>query len=627
MSHLVLKPKHTLIGKSLLPMILKFKSADDIDPENLARLKSTYPLTKYSVDELAAEFVKITGDELKNVMLLAEMEKHLDGMRNQQHADKVDEALKHVKVLASRPKLTSACVLLASLEVLVDCALKAGHNETEYYSKVLQACRHYEDNPDGGSVKKLRFHPDIPDWEKGSGFNPMGSYVIYKLQEHWVNYRGKIPCGIPRIWKPASPCGSCSYPNDDDAKFCQSCGNYLEIQSDEPVDLIDIMVNERIRHLDIMMENTPYCKKVSALEKEFSDFLSKNAKSIVFATPEEVRKFLIVKDCKGKTQVHEIICPNLGKSGIFDCPCPLRLASSTVRTMLGQLKRIFENYGKGRSWDEGSNLGNPIASKKVQRYLEAITREQAISHRVVKQAKPLFFDKLRKIAILIDSKIVKGNTTPEKFILLRDQAFLKLQFFAGDRASDLGKCLSQEIRRLRDDSGFVITHTVGKTLSNGKKNEFSVMRLDDHSVCPVFGIEKYVSGAGEMGINLTLGYLFRILDCSRKRVLEAPVSHSVMYGRLKSYLRELGMDEGETPHGIRGGCAVTLAVSGFGNSQDIMDHVGWFSRGSLDRYSRLGKMADKSTVGNLFKQVSDNPSYASSVYDKYGDTSKLPTAF
>ncbi|CAG2212994.1 unnamed protein product [Mytilus edulis] len=443
----------------------------------------------------------------------------------------------------------------------------------------------------------------------------------------WPTLWSMIPCGIPRTWKPASPCGSCSYPNDDDAKFCQSCGNYLEIQSDEPVDLIDIMVNERIRHLDIMMENTPYCKKVSALEKEFSDFLSKNAKSIVFATPEEVRKFLIVKDCKGKTQVHEIICPNLGKSGIFDCPCPLRLASSTVRTMLGQLKRIFENYGKGRSWDEGSNLGNPIASKKVQRYLEAITREQAISHRVVKQAKPLFFDKLRKIAILIDSKIVKGNTTPEKFILLRDQAFLKLQFFAGDRASDLGKCLSQEIRRLRDDSGFVITHTVGKTLSNGKKNEFSVMRLDDHSVCPVFGIEKYVSGAGEMGINLTLGYLFRILDCSRKRVLEAPVSHSVMYGRLKSYLRELGMDEGETPHGIRGGCAVTLAVSGFGNSQDIMDHVGWFSRGSLDRYSRLGKMADKSTVGNLLSKFLITPSYASSVYDKYGDTSKLPTAF
>ncbi|VDI00398.1 Hypothetical predicted protein [Mytilus galloprovincialis] len=242
-----------------------------------------------------------------------------------------------------------------------------------------------------------------------------------------------------------------------------------------------------------MMENTPYCKKVSALEKEFSDFLSKNAKSIVFATPEEVRKFLIVKDCKGKTQVHEIICPNLG-----------------------------------------------------------------------------------------------------------------------DRASDLGKCLSQEIT---DDSGFVITHTVGKTLSNGKKNEFSVMRLDDHSVCPVFGIEKYVSGAGEMGINLTLGYLFRILDCSRKRVLEAPVSHSVMYGRLKSYLRELGMDEGETPHGIRGGCAVTLAVSGFGNSQDIMDHVGWFSRGQKAMTKRTQIMSPSIHMGTIDMQTDGPQRFAS--YERY----------
>ena len=58
-----------------------------------------------------------------------------------------------------------------------------------------------------------------------------------------------------------------------------------------------------------------------------------------------------------------------------------------------------------------------------------------------------------------------------------------------------------------------------------------------------------------------------------------------------------------------------------------MDHIGWFSKNSFDRYSRLSKIAEKSTVGNLFKQVSDNPSYAKSVYDKFGDTSTLPLAF
>lgn len=64
--------------------------------------------------------------------------------------------------------------------------------------------------------------------------------------------------------------------------------------------------------------------------------------------------------------------------------------------------------------------------------------EQAISHGVVR---PMFFwgGQIRQIAILTDSKIVKANITPERFALLRDPAFTKLQYFATDRASYLGK--------------------------------------------------------------------------------------------------------------------------------------------------------------------------------------------
>ena len=73
------------------------------------------------------------------------------------------------------------------------------------------------------------------------------------------------------------------------------------------------------------------------------------------------------------------------------------------------------------------------------------------------------------------------------------------------------------------------------------------MRIDDHSVSLVFGIEKYISDAAGMGIYLKFRYLFRILNRTRKRVLEVPVSHSFMYSRLQSYLRELGIDEGYIP--------------------------------------------------------------------------------
>lgn len=108
------------------------------------------------------------------------------------------------------------------------------------------------------------------------------------------------------------------------------------------------------------------------------------------------------------------------------------------------------------------------------------------------------------------------------------------------------------------------------------------MRIDNNSICPVFGLEKYITVASKMGVHLKLGYLFRILHRSRKCILEIPASYSVMYGRLKSYLRQLGIDEGEKPHNIRGGCAVILTVSDFGNTNDIMDHICWFSKNSFD---------------------------------------------
>lgn len=49
-----------------------------------------------------------------------------------------------------------------------------------------------------------------------------------------------------------------------------------------------------------------------------------------------------------------------------------------------------------------------------------------------------------------------------------------------------------------------------------------------------------------------------------------------MYERLKFYLKILGIDEGETPHSLRAGCAITLAIGGGKVQADgIMSHIGW----------------------------------------------------
>lgn len=144
------------------------------------------------------------------------------------------------------------------------------------------------------------------------------------------------------------------------------------------------------------------------------------------------------------------------------------------------------------------------------------------------------------------------------------------------------------------------------------------MRMDDEVACPVLGLEKYIQGAATTGVNLKCGYVFRLLYHSNRQVLDVHVSSSLMYSRLKSDLRHLDLDEGETTHSIRGGCAVTLAVSGYGNTQEIMKHVGWFSQDSLDRYSRLGRMTRTGAIGNLLENVVETPDKANTILSALG---------
>ncbi len=49
---------------------------------------------------------------------------------------------------------------------------------------------------------------------------------------------------------------------------------------------------------------------------------------------------------------------------------------------------------------------------------------------------------------------------------------------------------------------------------------------------------------------------------SHVRVLTEPVTYDSVYIRLKKYLCFLGLHEGETPHSLRGGCAITIMLTG-----------------------------------------------------------------
>ena len=58
---------------------------------------------------------------------------------------------------------------------------------------------------------------------------------------------------------------------------------------------------------------------------------------------------------------------------------------------------------------------------------------------------------------------------------------------------------------------------------------------------------------------------------------------------MKGYLQEMGSDNGETLHGFRAGCAITLALSG-AELSEIMDHVGYTRRHMALHYLQLAKV-------------------------------------
>jgi hypothetical protein len=127
-----------------------------------------------------------------------------------------------------------------------------------------------------------------------------------------------------------------------------------------------------------------------------------------------------------------------------------------------------------------------------------------------------------------------------------------------------------------------------KTLRDGDSNVFGIRRNPQIVICPIKGLELYMDTARQLGIDLTCGHLFRPTT-SNGGIQDIPFTSSTAEARLKTYLREMKADEGETLHGFRSGCAITLALSG-ADLSEIMDHVGWSRRHTALYYMQLAKV-------------------------------------
>ena len=299
------------------------------------------------------------------------------------------------------------------------------------------------------------------------------------------------------------------------------------------------------------------------------------------------------------------------------CNCPARLAAGTVHSLVGKLRAIFHKLGRGGSWDPIHMTGNPVADKEVQLYVTAIKLEQSIAHVVPKKATPLFSDKLRLIVEHLKKAMEDpANNYVDKLIMARDKAILLLQFAAGDRAGDLLLTITQELHFADSKQAVILNHTQGKTLRGDSQKVVHACAIPGSPLCPVAATSEYLLLAEASGIDLSAGFLFRNITATGI-VLDERLPDSSWYSKFKSYLKTLDIDDGETPHSLRAGLAITLAMTGAAKSQkQVMQHVGWKTPAIAEAYMGLDAMDVTPSAQALAKAMQTHPSGGQSEADR-----------
>ena len=131
-------------------------------------------------------------------------------------------------------------------------------------------------------------------------------------------------------------------------------------------------ISDRMAHLQHYRSEKPYQRQKSAMQKQLESFLwsSPNKKTLSSASPNDIVSFPFWRDKFGKTKLHRNSCQSKNELGgsILLCSCPKVLAAGKIDNNIGKLRALFKEHGRGVTWNDDLNVGNPAAHRSVKEY-------------------------------------------------------------------------------------------------------------------------------------------------------------------------------------------------------------------------------------------------------------------
>ena len=123
---------------------------------------------------------------------------------------------------------------------------------------------------------------------------------------------------------------------------------------------------------------------------------------------------------------------------------------------------------------------------------------------------------------------------------------------------------------------------------------FALVPFCKTDVCPVNWITYYLSVCDLLKVRLASGFFFRASDRSRD-ISPRPFVGSAVNNRLRGYLTEAKLHDGETPHSLRVGLSTTLRLLGC-SQQQVAQYIGWKSGEMAQHYSRSSDAGASLTI-------------------------------
>ena len=171
-----------------------------------------------------------------------------------------------------------------------------------------------------------------------------------------------------------------------------------------------------------------------SLKNELSEFLHALDVPKIFYTalPDDVRKFLVFQERKGRTQIHTDTCEFKGHVGEKSCDCPTTLAAKSVDSLVGKIRAIFRDIGRSGDWNPVFLTKNPAASHVIKRHLQSVTLERSVQGVAKKTSCSAIVRKVRYSVPLLNIQNIKGERRCLKVHSLQRQGiFCSSELFRG----------------------------------------------------------------------------------------------------------------------------------------------------------------------------------------------------